>query len=69
MAAAAERMRSMRDQRLALGLLELGLMVADPRSHAVQQRIATQIAALSDRAENDALAWLESVSEFGGPDA
>jgi hypothetical protein len=45
-------------------------MVADPRSHAVRQRIATQkVAALSDRAENDALAWIESVSEFGGPDA
>ena len=62
MAAAAERMKRMRQRRRARGLRELRLVVADPRSRAVRRRVAKQVADL-DR-ERDALKWIESVSEF-----
>jgi len=69
MPAAAERMKSMRDRRRALGLRELRLITPDPRSEAVRLRIAAQVAALNDRDENDRLAWIEAVSEFDEPGA
>jgi hypothetical protein len=64
MAGAAERMKSMRDRRHALGLRELRLVVPDPRSHSVRQRIAVQVAALNQRDEHEALGWIEAVGEF-----
>jgi hypothetical protein len=69
MAAAAERMKSMRDRRRALGLRELRLVTPDPRSEAVQRRMAAQVAALNERDEQDALAWIEAASEFDELDA
>jgi Protein of unknown function (DUF3018) len=67
MAAAAERMKSMRDRRRALGLRELRLVVPDSRSQSVRQRIAVQVAALSQHDESDALSWIETISEFDAP--
>jgi hypothetical protein len=64
MAAAAERMKSMRERRRALGLRELRLITPDPRSEAVRRRIAAQVAALNELYENHALTWIEAVSEF-----
>jgi hypothetical protein len=64
MAAAAERMKSMRERRRALGLRELRLITPDPRSEAVRRRIAAQVAALNELDENHALTWIEAVSEF-----
>ena len=64
MAAAAERMKAMRQRRRAQGLRELRLVVADPRSQAVRRRVAKQIAGLDVNHERDALEWIESVSEF-----
>jgi hypothetical protein len=64
MAAAAERMKMMRQRRRARGLRELRLVVADPRSRAVRRRVAKQVAGLDLDRERDALNWIESVSEF-----
>jgi hypothetical protein len=64
MAEAAERMRLMRQRRRRQGLRELRLVVPDPRSKAVRNRIAAQVARLSPDSERDALRWIEAVSEF-----
>ena len=64
MAAAAERMKMMRQRRRARGLRELRLVVADPRSRAVRRRVAKQVARLDPDRERDVLEWIESVSEF-----
>jgi hypothetical protein len=64
MAAAAERMKMMRQRRRARGLRELRLVVADPRSRAVRRRVAKQVASLDMDRERDALKWVKSVSEF-----
>ncbi len=66
MAAAAERMKAMRDRRRALGLRELRLIVPDARARAIRERVATQVAALKRGDERQALDWIEAVSEFGG---
>ena len=64
MAEPAERMKMMRARRRRQGLRELRLVVADPRSEAVRNRIATQVAKLNPDNERDALLWIEAVSEF-----
>jgi hypothetical protein len=64
MAHAAERMRAMRERRRAQGLRELRLVLPDPRSKAVLRRIAKQVAGLDRAAEQDAMRWIEAVSEF-----
>jgi antidote-toxin recognition MazE-like antitoxin len=69
MAAPAERMRRMRDRRRARGLRELRLVVPDARSRSVRRRVAAQVARLSTANEDDALNWIEEVSEFDAPDA
>jgi hypothetical protein len=67
MRAPAERMRTMRERRRARGLRELRLVVPDSRSPSVRRRIASQVAHLSKADENDALNWIEAVSEFDAP--
>lgn len=69
MAAAAERMKTMRERRRLQGLRELRLVVPDPRSEDVRRRIAHQVAALSAASEAAALDWIEAVSEFDGDEA
>ena len=64
MTAPAERMKMMRQRRRARGLRELRLVVADPWSRAVRRRVAKQVAGLDADREQDALRWIESVSEF-----
>jgi len=56
--AATDRMRMMR---------ELRLMVPDPRSQAMRERIAHTVARLDLADEADALRWIEAVSEFDSP--
>jgi hypothetical protein len=46
----------------------LRLVVPDPRLASVRKRIAIQIARLDRRHEDEALNWIEAVSEFGTPD-
>jgi hypothetical protein len=69
MTAAAERMKSMRARRRALGLRELRLLVPDPHSEQVRRRIAQQVAVLDQDDERGALQWIEVVSEFDEHDA
>lgn len=64
MAEPAERMKMMRARRRRKGLRELRLVVPDARSAAVRDRIAAQVAKLNLGTENDALRWIEAVSEF-----
>ena len=64
MAEPAERMRAMRQRRRARGLRELRLVVPDARSKAVRRRIAEQVAHLDRGDEEEALKWIEAVSEF-----
>jgi hypothetical protein len=64
MAAPAERMRALRERRRDRGLRELRLVVPDARSPVVRRRIARQVALLDPRHENQALDWVEAVSEF-----
>jgi len=64
MATAAERMKIMRARRRARGLRELRLVVPDARSRSVRRRVATQVARLDRRSEDDALKWIEAVSAF-----
>lgn len=51
-------------RRQAKGLLELRLVVPDPHSKAVRQRVSRQVADLSLRDEHRSLDWIEGVSEF-----
>ena len=68
MADAAERMRAMRERRRQRGLRELRLVVPDSRLRSVRRRVAAQIAELNLRDEDEALSWIEAVSEFDAPD-
>ena len=63
-AAAAERMKAMRERRRRRGLRELRLVVPDPRLRSVRRRLAAQVAVLDQADENDAMDWIETVSEF-----
>lgn len=67
MAAVAERMRDMRRRRRERGLREVRLLIPDARSPAVRARIVRQVARLDPAVEDDALRWIESVSEFDNP--
>ena len=64
MAQAAERMRAMRERRRAQGLRELRLVVPDPHARMVLRRVATEVASLDKAAEQEAMRWIEAVSEF-----
>jgi hypothetical protein len=66
MAAPAERMKAMRDRRRAQGLRELRLVLPDARSLPVRRRMAKEVARLHRNDEDDALNWIEAVSEFDG---
>jgi hypothetical protein len=64
MANPAEGMKIMRMRRRRQGLRELRLVVPDARSEAVRNRIAAQVAKLNPDSEQDALFWIEAVSDF-----
>lgn len=68
MAVAAERMKAMRERRRRQGLRELRLVLPDARAAAVRQRIADQVARLRPSGEDDALRWIEAVSEHDEAD-
>ena len=63
----AERMRTMRSRRRALGLREVRIILPDARSLHVRERLARQVASLDAVSEDDALRWIEAVSEFDTP--
>ncbi len=66
--ATAERMRMMRERRRRQGLRELRLVVPDPRLASVRNRVCVQARRLDPRHEDDALNWIEAVSDFDAPD-
>lgn len=68
MPAPAAQMTTMRERRRARGLRELRLVVPDPRSPAVRIRVAQQVARLVRRNEEEALDWIEAVSDFDAAD-
>ena len=65
--AAAERMKRMRERRRDTGLRELRLVVPDPRQPSVRRRVAAQVSGLVAGVEEEALIWIEAVSEFDAP--
>ena len=69
MSATAERMRMMRVRRIARGVREVRVTTLDARSAAVRAEVARQSAALSPADEEEAMRWIEAVSEFDEPDA
>ena len=54
----------MRERRRAQGLRELRLVVPDPHARSVLRRVATEVASLDRAAEQEAMRWIEAVSEF-----
>ena len=68
MPAPAERMRMMRERRRGKGLRELRLVVPDPRLRSVRRRVAAEVARLVRTREDEALSWIEAVSEFHAHD-
>ncbi|MBV9862609.1 MAG: DUF3018 family protein [Alphaproteobacteria bacterium] len=59
-------MQAMRARRRAAGMRELRIVVADTRSPEVRRQIAAEVARLDPASEEDALSWIEAVSEFDG---
>jgi hypothetical protein len=62
--APAERMKMMRDRRRVMGFREVRLTLPDARSPSVRQRVATEVGRLRRACEDEALSWIEAVSEF-----
>jgi hypothetical protein len=54
----------MRERRRKRGLRELRLVVPDSRLQSVRRRMAAEVAGLVQVSEDDALRWIEAVSEF-----
>jgi hypothetical protein len=69
MSAPAERMRTMRERRRRRGLRELRLVVPDARLQSVRRRMAAEVEGLVQSSEDDALSWIEAVSEFDALDS
>lgn len=63
----AERMKAMRQRRQQVGLREIRLLVPDTRSPAFRRKLARWAAKLDPRCEQEAMDWIESVSEFDNP--
>jgi hypothetical protein len=58
----------MRARQRLRGLRELRLVVPDARLPSVRKRIAAQVARLDPRSEDEAMGWIEAVSEFDARD-
>jgi hypothetical protein len=68
MSAPAERMRQMRERRRKLGLRDVRIIVPDARLASVRRRVAAQASRLILSSEDEALSWIEAVSELDAPD-
>jgi hypothetical protein len=60
-------MKQMREQRRKRGLRELRIVIPDPRLTSVRRRVAAQVARIVPGLEDEALNWIEAVSEFDAP--
>jgi len=61
-------MKMRRDRRRERGLRELRLVVPDTRLRSVRRRVAAQVSHLVPSDEDEALNWIETLSEFDTPD-
>jgi hypothetical protein len=68
MAAPAERMKLMRERRRKRGMRELRLVLPNSRLQSVRRRVAAQVARLSPSSEEEALRWIEAMSDSDAPD-
>lgn len=68
MSAPAERMKQMRERRRKRGLREVRIVVPDSRLASVRRRVAAEVARLIPATEDEALSWIEAVSEFDSAD-
>ena len=59
----------MRERRRRRGLRELRLVVPDSRLQSVRRRMAAEVEGLVQSSEDDALSWIEAVSEFDALDS
>jgi len=57
-------MRIMPERRRRRGLRELRLVVPNPRLQSVRKRVAAQVAELDRGSEDEALSFIEAMSEF-----
>ncbi|MGH7068202.1 MAG: hypothetical protein ACREEU_10515 [Acetobacteraceae bacterium] len=57
----------MRERRRRRGLRELRLVIPDARLQSVRRRVAAEVARLAPGSEEQALRWIEAVSEFDSP--
>ena len=60
----AERMREFRKRRRESHLREVRMTLPDARLRQVRERIADTVARLDPAAEDEALRWIEAVSDF-----
>ena len=60
----AERMRAFRKRRRESQLREVRMTLPDARLQQVRERIADTVARLDPAAEDEALRWIEAVSDL-----
>lgn len=65
----AERMRALRARRRNRAEREIRLTVPDARRCEVRSRVADAVARLDPAGEAEALAWIETVSDFDASQA
>jgi hypothetical protein len=58
-----------KERHLAQGMRELRIVIPDARSPEFRKRVAEEVARLNPAAEEEAIAWIESVSLFDNEDA
>ena len=61
---ASERMRDWRNRQRQQGRREVRMALPDARLPSVRERVAAAVARLDRDDEEDALRWIEAVSEF-----
>ena len=59
-----ERMRALRNRRLACSEREIRMAVPAARSEQVRERVVQSVARLDPAHEAHALAWIEAVADF-----
>ena len=61
---ARERMQGWRNRQRSAGRREVRMVLPDARLARVRERVAASVASLDPQDEDDALRWIEAVSDF-----
>lgn len=61
---ARERMQGWRNRQRSAGRREVRIVLPDARLALVHERVAASVANLDPQDEDDALRWIEAVSDF-----